>query len=267
MTDILYVLKRDESGTYDDFRMSLRSISMNMLHVGNVYLVGAIPDWVNQNEVRCIPHDDAFRPKHKNILDCIMYAVEHSDIGKTNEHGMFMLSSDDHWYVRETNAMWDGKFLFKGGLMSQKDFLRKEASHEKVNNYDRSIASTCALLESKGFPQMNFARHENTWMSREVMRGREWKSLCYDAQHIPAYGCEPTALMCNFILARHPEWIYSGILFMKDYKAGVECQVSDVTEEIESSGRNCISGSDGACGGKLSKWLHSMFDEKCKYEK
>jgi len=267
MTDILYVVKEDANGKYDDLKMSLRSVAFNMLHVGNIYIVGAIPEWVDKSSVHCLPYDDKFKRKHKNILDCIEYAVKHSDIGKSNPHGMFMLSSDDHWYMRESDAQWKGgPIVFKGQLHRQSQIDEALKGNRHVGNYQRSLVETRTLLESMKMDAIDFSMHRNTWMSREVIESQEWKKMVHKAQSDMVFGCEPTCLMWNLILKRYPFWAENGFVYGFDFKAGITNTLSDVIYEVEDNGRACVSASDGACEGRLHKWLEDIFEEKCKYE-
>lgn len=267
-TDILYVLKKQDKSTYEDLRYSLRSIDKNCLNVGKVYLVGAIPTWINTKTVTCIPYEDHFVRKHKNILDAIMHAVSHSDIGGDSQHGMFMYSSDDHFYIKaNTNMEWGASPVwFCGDIHSGKDISDLEKHGKHVGNWLRSMVQTRAVLSSNNFNCLMLSQHANTWFSRELMNESRFGNLVYEAQNNTEYGCEPSCLMGNYMLTRHPEWI-GELKHRKDLKIPDDKMGIDELCAILNSGRECVSGSDMAAGGELSRALTRMFPDKCRYEK
>ena len=264
-TDILYVVKKEES--YEDLRLSLRSVAKNCAGVGRVYIVGTIPDWVNRAEVVCVPFQDRYLRKHKNILNAIMHAVEHTEIGKEAEHGMFMLSSDDHFYVRAMDMRWGATPMwFNGAIHSRKDIERMVLNGEKVSNWVRSMAETREVLLKWNYNCLMFSQHANTWFSRELMEEQAFGDLVYAAQKGTDFGCEPSCLMGNYMLARRPEWIGS-LKYRQDLKLSDDSKADVLYDVLLRSERECVSGSDVAVGGLLQSMLQKMFNERCKYEK
>lgn len=267
-TDILYVLKKSNKSEYEDLRYSLRSVAKNCFNVGTIYLVGEIPEWIKKSAVVCIPHEDNYVRKHKNILDAITYAVAHSEVGKNNQHGMFMYSSDDHFYVKEkTNMEWGALPMWYGGdIHSSKDLADMEKRGEHINNWFKSMAATRAILQLNNLNCLMFSQHANTWFSRELMEEGRFGKLVNEAQTSTEYGCEPSCLMGNYMLTRHPEWIEE-LKYRKDVKIPDEKMNAEELLRIMNSDRECVSGSDMAAAGDLMRALKRMFPDKCKYER
>ena len=85
-----------------------------------------------------IPCDDEYDAKHKNILRCIEKAVSVSDIADD-----FLLSSDDHFYVRETD--FDKYPIFRKGMLPS--FVAPDDAHYE---YTQSLVSTSMVLKAAG---------------------------------------------------------------------------------------------------------------------
>lgn len=266
-TDILYVVKPEEGSSYEDLRLSLRSVAKNCLNVGKVYLIGAEPSWLNKQSVVCMPYIDHFERKHKNILDSIMFAVKHLDVGSGVPHGMFMYSSDDHFYVQEkTNMEWGfSPVWFCGNIHNSKDIEAAEKSGKGANGWLHSMVGTRAVLTMHNHNTLMFSQHANTWFSRELMEEGGFGKLVASAQ-ASEWGCEPSCLMGNYMLTRHPEWI-GEVKYRKDVKISNDMVDAKELAEVFYSGRECISGSPKAANGMMIKRLRQMFVEKCKYEK
>ena len=56
--DILYVVGRGSTWNNNELKYSLRSIAKNGINVDRVFIVGYIPDFINREEVICLPFED-----------------------------------------------------------------------------------------------------------------------------------------------------------------------------------------------------------------
>ena len=95
--DILYVIGQGSKHDNLELRWSLRSISKYGANVGNVIVAGFPPDWLSEKVIK-IPVRDKYSYKHSNILRCIEEVVDNNIVA-----GDFLYSSDDHFYVKQTD--------------------------------------------------------------------------------------------------------------------------------------------------------------------
>ena len=95
--DILYVLGSGSKWNNNELRYSLRSLEKFGKNVSNVYIIGQDPGFLS-DKVTLVKIGDCFGVKAKNILNKICEAVEYTNIGEE-----FLLSSDDHFYIKETD--------------------------------------------------------------------------------------------------------------------------------------------------------------------
>ena len=154
--DILYVLGNGSKWDNNELRYSLRSIEKFGKNVGNVYVVGTDPGFLSDN-VNLVRLEDCYCAKHKNILNNICEAVEYTNIGDE-----FLLSSDDHFYVKETDFN-NYPIYCKGKL--------PETYKQKCKNkgYYKSLIDTKRILLNHNYPVYNFSWHGNTHISREAI--------------------------------------------------------------------------------------------------
>lgn len=267
-TDILYVVKEGSDNDYRDLRLSLRSIDVNCVNVGRVFIVGGIPEWVNKDKVFCYQFKDIYPRKHKNILNAIMQVVNHSDIGADSPHGMFMYSSDDHFYIQPgTDFAYDKNVIwYAGSLHTVRDIMTIESKGGKASNWLRSMVDTRAMLGMMGYNQLTFSQHANTWFSAEAMKETSFLALMHKAQSESRLGLEPSCVMGNYLLGVHPEWLRP-LMYRRDIKIGNEPIDDKELYILFNSEREVISGSDNAANGKLTKYLEKMFEKKSRYEK
>lgn len=179
--DIVYIVGKNGKRDNFELRMSLRSIAKYGLNIGKVIVAGFPPRWLS-NEVLTVSIPDKFSYKHKNILNCIERIVD-----KKLVVGDFLYSSDDHFYVKETD--FDNyPYYLKGELRRS---VNKTDPHY---HYHRSLYDTRLLCEKYGLPTLNYSQHCNTHMHTEAIRvGSDIIQESYNL----LYGVEPTSIIMN----------------------------------------------------------------------
>ena len=251
--DILYIVGTGSKWVDNELRYSLRSIAKNGYNVGRVFIVGNIPGFVNRNNVICIPLDDPYNAKHQNILYKIDYVINHTDIGSKND-GKFLISSDDHFYVRPTNFD-EYPFCYTGELPEKERVLKEKGFRDWWN----SMIATRKALAELDMPCLKFNWHGNTWFNSILWKDKKFQELIkesFDCQ----YGFEPTALMLNYwmsVAKFTPE-------LKKDCKLDGFCSKEKFNRIIAS--REVFSCYSNIRNSYIASWLKAKFPSKCKYE-
>ena len=246
--DILYVVGRGFSQWNDnELRYSLRSIAKNGKNIGRVFIAGYCPPFVNRNAVTYLKVKDETNIKHHNILHCIDEVVKHTDIGEE-----FLYSSDDHFYIRETD--FNEYPFFRKGILP--DVVEE---NDGAKTYHQSLVDTRKLLTWCGLPFNNYAWHGNTHFRRSLWESERFQFLI-EASKMFEQGVEPTCLMLNY-------W-QSVIGFEETWRADCKFHhdLTDATFEEETKDRECISASNAIRGRWLESYLTKTFPKKCKYE-
>ncbi|MBO7521249.1 MAG: hypothetical protein J6T16_03310 [Opitutales bacterium] len=243
--NILYILGNGSTWDNGELRYSLRSIATFGRNVEKIFLIGEKPYFVS-NKVFYEPYAQKKQPKHKNMVELISRAIEAfgSDLG---EH--FLLSSDDHFYVKETD--------FANYPHFKKGELPREISSGIYGDeaYTKSLVDTRRFLEILGRPTGNYAQHCNTHIHADVWR--ETKKYL-DIAAMFSNGVEPTAFHYNFL---------EGAEFIKrkDCKIRSAAGRQDLLAQIGD--RDCFSIYDSAIQGGVGAFLAEAFPHRCVWER
>lgn len=244
--DILYVVGNGSKWDNNELRYSLRSIDMHGENIGNVYIVGFKPRFVNDN-VRYIRCDDPYDKKHKNIMHKIRYAIENSDI---SDH--FLISSDDHFYIKDVD--------FDNYPVYYTRELPDSYDEELMRNgYYKSMLQTRELLlrYDMGIYQTN--PHVNTHFRKDLYL--KHKYIFDDAMELPNGG-ETNCIMGNLIIEDGCTPVLYNDAKLADPKFGEKKLFLERIKDLE-----CFSIADKALQFGVDKYLADMFPHKSKYEK
>lgn len=144
--DLVYVLGKGSK--YKDFelRMSLRSAEENLSSFGKVWIVGHLPEWI-QN-VEHIPAYDDYNIPDRNILEKIKIACRHPEVSED-----FLFINDDHFILSyfKTETF---PYYYHGTL--EEYVKRRPASGDA---YGKRAKNTMEYLQKKGFPTKHFDIH------------------------------------------------------------------------------------------------------------
>lgn len=243
--DILYCLGEGSKWNNNELRYSLRSLEKFGKNVGNIYVVGYNPG-ILSDKVTFIDCPNKYDRKQKNILQAVVYAVEHSNIEEE-----FLYSSDDHFYIRETDFN-NYPYFYKGELIA------KVSNENRFKKYFLSLVETRILLKKYNLPYYNFSQHGNTHFTREGIKRA--KQIIEESYHT-RYGCEPTCIVLNTIYSYSPfEIIKRDDLKIKNLK-----DKEDLI--IKIGNREVFSISDMAIEKGVKEYLEQLFPEKSIYEK
>lgn len=247
--DILYVVGKGFSEWNDnELRYSLRSIAKYGKNVRRVYVVGHCPYWLNPEEVTLLPLRDEGNNKHVNILRAIEYAIEKSDISE-----QFLYSSDDHYYVRETD--------FDNYPVYWRGYDLPDTEPQKPTWYQRTMKQTHDVLRAFGLPARFYAWHGNTHFNTRLWKQQRMVFLRRLAQTMPD-GCDPSCLMLNYWEGVEPETMpervarNDGKIIQEDAGVTIERKIED---------KEVLSTTD-IVGVGFKTWLQKQFPKYCKYE-
>lgn len=151
--DVVYLCRE---GSNEELRYSLRSLS-NLPSVGQVWIFGGAPDWVNTDKVNVVPvvqqeftFKNAWKIKFENVRRNLSTAVNHPDVA-----GRFLLMNDD-FYV--TEALEEIPILHYGG---EEDFLAFFRSRQgpTLSTYVLAELATLAWCRQNGAQPVSYALH------------------------------------------------------------------------------------------------------------
>lgn len=135
--DVVYILRN--SGTRwrnEEIRYSLRALEKNII-VGNVFIVGVLPKFIDESQVNLIKAEDPYSNKLRNAIHKISLACKDDRVSND-----FILMNDDFFFLQHAETV---EFFNKGKLANSK---KNHSTH--CGYYYRAICSTLDMLVKMG---------------------------------------------------------------------------------------------------------------------
>ena len=246
--DIVYTLGGNSRHDNIELRWSLRSMVKNCRNIGNVIVVGVIPDWLSDDVIK-IPVEQRSRIVQKNMIRNIKAVV---DAGVVDED--FLVSADDHFYVKPVDFdLWP---IYKVDNLPH--LVKFEEGHYE---YKLGLVGSRWLLSRYGLPVYNTSCHYNVRASA--------RSLKYDYELMRAatsdeYRMNAWSLIGNMALAEHPE---IPVVQHDDIKITEPIRDIEQLNRIIGESEFFSIDDDAFDGGALEMFMNSAFGEMCRYEK
>jgi hypothetical protein len=240
--DVVYVLGTGSNWNNNEIRFSLRAIEKNLKGVGNIFIIGEKPDWL-QNVIH-IPHPDEYGAKNAdgNIIRKVLRAIEDERLSNR-----FLFINDDHLVVQPIEA-GEVPYFHKGDMNTYK------AEYFKVNYWRKRLGRTKDVLNFKGLPAFHFDCHTPIVFDKNLFPeivgrfdygvgpGYTMKSIYSNTA-----GVEPTMLTDQ-----------KKVIFDHYTRAQIDKRVEGCT---------FISYNDAGLNNELKMWLAETFSKQSRFEK
>lgn len=156
MIDIVIPLRTELQQTANhELKYALRSIEMYMENVGQVFIIGSCPEWLNLHTVEYMPFVEKnwFTQLTKNIHDKLKIACNSSSVSD-----IFLYMNDDHFLLNHAHV--ETYPFFHGGV----EFGGKGQYHKTT------VPDTKALLKNNGYPEpiYNYDVHTPILINKEA---------------------------------------------------------------------------------------------------
>lgn len=136
-----------ESGTGDwELRLSMRSFWTNYLAAAQPWIIGTVPEWIDENKVRCLHWPDPYDTcKDANLLHKAIRLAWEPAISDP-----FILCSDDHILLRPSLPA-DFQLWHRGEIPKDPP--------EGANRWEQRLVNTGHKLRNLGYPAKDFDAH------------------------------------------------------------------------------------------------------------
>ena len=182
------------------------------------------------------------------MLYKIGQVIDSTDIGKDND-GIFLVSSDDHFYIEKTDFSRYPVYYVGKDLPTEIPKKNKE--------WYTCLTNTRKILEEYNLPVVRFNWHGNTYFNSKLWHDPLFEEIKSKSLEVKE-GLEPTAIMLNYWLSVQP--------FVPTVRP--DCKVKSLKELKKVLGtREVFSIYDSAIHNGVPQYLRDTFPEKCKYEK
>ena len=195
--DILYILGEGYSRCdNNELRYSLRGIEKYGKNVDNVYVAGYCPEWLS-DKVHKVPmesqylHSSNLIEKHINMFEAILYTIDNTNIGDD-----FLVSMDDHFYIREVD--FDNYPIYAKIVGGNTQLA---VSKKPPTKYGRFVLKTKEFLQSLGLPTYYFTLHRNMHVFKETVNQCRDIIATIKEKKIE---CEPFIFLLNYRYNKEP---------------------------------------------------------------
>lgn len=242
--DLVYVLGSGSNWQNNEIRFSLRSVAENLKGIGNIYVIGEKPDWM-QNVIH-IMWPDEFGPGNAdgNIIRKVLRACKEEGLSE-----QFLFINDDHLVLKPIEAS-DVPYIHKGDMNT--------------------------------FPENYFKRdywRTRLMRTRDVLNFKELPCLHYDC-HVPILFNKTIfpEVMAQFDYGIKPGYTMKS-LYANSISEDIEPVLLDgqkktvfrhfTKEELNERLADCtfMSFNDSGLNVNLKLWLAERFETQSAFEK
>lgn len=240
--DLVYVIGTGSRWKDNELRFSLRSVSKNLSGVGNIFIVGHLPDFLKN--VIHIQASDIFNPginadgnmTHKLLIAC--------NDKRLSDNFLFM---NDDFIINQPLSAPAINWLHKGDMAMQPE------SYWTSQFYRHRLKRTFDVLKERNLPTMQYDYHAPMLMNKNLFAeilenfnyaddiGYTFRSIYGNSLKLPA-------------------------IQIKSQKITVFKFLKLVEIKSKSAGINFVGYNDMGLNSSLKWWLIEKFQQKCKYE-
>lgn len=241
-TDVVYKLGKKSKFNDKELRYSLRSLS-NFKDLGNVYIVGEKPEWV-QN-IKFIPCPDVFLTnKDCNLINKLVLACQ--EYGITKE---FLNFSDDQVLLRECSYEDFITPLYDNSLTDFKP-------NEKLGRWKTRLKNTVRVLGERNLPTNCYEAHIPT-----LINIYDYTKTVFQYNYPEGQGMCGNTLYFNTLRKE-------GKKVPENYALRLEIAVNDLkTLEDMCNSKLHLNYTDASTNENLFVFLQNKFPIISKYEK
>lgn len=240
MIDLVYLLGTGSKWDNNELRYSLRSIELCFTNVGQVWIIGEVPNWLRN--VRHVPYREVPNQTALNIAGKICFAAKQKEL--TTE---FVLMSDDYFMLDQMNAETIPVY-YQGSLQQHIYQLPRS------NFYKTVLKNTVEYLEKNNRATMDYNVHAPMIMNIAMVPAA-----------IPL-GSKPIAsksVYGNFCNAIYYESAFAKE-YINDVKLRAPMNYSEIIDKI--NGWKFFSTGNRVLNADMKKLLNDLYPQKSRFE-
>jgi len=252
--DILYIVGEGLSKCDNqELRYSLRSIDKYGIGVDRVFIAGYCPEWLSKEVIKVPfkqPYDisvefsspmEKLACKHANIIATIYHTIDTTDIDEE-----FLVSMDDHFYIRRTDFNNYPYYIEE----------RMELPEMGSTSYMKYMVCTRNYLKDKSLDTYFLVPHRNMHCSRKIL------NECRKEANILIDKKAPVEYLCWLLNYQHTKYGFNTTPI-----ADVKIRSGLEWYKVNPSITEVFSTKDFSKSDRIAFLIDSLYPEKSKYEK
>jgi hypothetical protein len=244
--DIVYKIGiKSQWDNYEELRYSIRSFAKNFKDLGNIYIIGHKPEWLqNVNHIEC---DDPY--KHNKDANLILKLI--IPCFDANLSDDFLNLSDDYFAIKP----FDIRF-FEYAIINNtpiKNISEKENKKEGINKWEARIKSSILALKQKGFEGNCYETHMPTLYNKKL-----YPKTILQYNWGEGLGMVGNTLYFNSIKAKRRNIENSDLLRITN--------IASNSIRLKDNDFIFLNISSKVCVKEIKDFLQNNFPEKSKFE-
>lgn len=147
---------------HGELRYSIRSAVRHFKDLGNIYIVGFKPNWLDASRIVHIPLIDCYESnKDANLINKLIAACIHRSV---SHH--FLNMSDDYFFL-EDMAVEDFKVAFYNNEIVD-TAIKKLTNGQQITKWERRVLATCNTLMQRGYKSNCYEVHSPVLIDSKV---------------------------------------------------------------------------------------------------
>lgn len=252
--DVVYVVGGGSKHNDAELRYSLRSIEKNGIGLGQVCIIGECPSWIDRSRLTWIPFED--NPEAAPAVN-VFNKLNHA-IVKGLLPDRFLLSSDDHFFIRKTDFDNYPIHYKAERLPVQKDVGTGVYGDRR---YTQCMVNTARVMRWFNLPAKFYEGHTNKLYDLRTWTYLKNIGFWNFAKHFED-GISANTPMAAAFMRQHPDW---PCVRRKDIKVRSFASMDDLMQQLGES--NSFSIGDGAFGSGIEQVLQEWFPDSSRFEK
>ncbi len=156
MIDLVYIVGTGSHWEDNELRYSMRSVERHLKGVGKVWIVGHVPEWLdNIHEIKMADISQGYEPEF-NVMTKLKRAAESYYLSED-----FLFMNDDFFFLSDMNAT-EIPYFYDGTIQ---DWLAKRS----LDRYGHCANNTLKELNKLNRPTKNFELHYPMVFNKEVL--------------------------------------------------------------------------------------------------
>jgi hypothetical protein len=244
--DIVYKIGiKSQWDNYEELRYSIRSFVKNFKNLGNIYIIGHKPEWVqNVKHIEC--SDPYKHNKDANLILKLIIPCLDKDLSDD-----YLNLSDDYFAIKPFDiSFFDFAIIYNEPL---KNIAEKQSKNQGINKWEARIKSSIEALKEKGFEGNCFESHMPVLYNKNL-----YPKTILQYSWGEGFGMVGNTLYFNSINAKSRSVEKSDLLRITHISSSGRLNDNDYT---------FLNISSKVCVNEIKTFLQNKFPEKTKFER
>jgi hypothetical protein len=163
MIDLVYKVGTSSQGeNYSELRHSIRSAVRHFKDLGQIYIIGFKPGWLDASRIVHIPLSDPYKNcKDANLISKLILACYDKSLSSR-----FLNMSDDYFFLQDCDVSFFEIARYSEEVL--KIIEKKKLEGKVLSKWERRVEASCNALKVRGYEAKCFDVHMPVLIDKEL---------------------------------------------------------------------------------------------------